>query len=128
MAHTTFYCIMATSQVLFRILLLVVAASETQSVPVYERYETCVASQQSDYQNPFNYTEVAIFGQIILARSNRCCDLPQVITQGVFSGPDGNIIVDGYKTLNISNSVIRHLSLGSTIKNMSGQMLEDLKN
>ena len=97
-AHTTFYCIMATSQVLFRILLLVVAASETQSVPVYERYETCVASQQSDYQNPFNYTEVAIFGQIILARSNRCCDLPQVITQGVFSGPDGNIIVDGYKT------------------------------
>ncbi|CAI7995243.1 hypothetical protein GBAR_LOCUS1655, partial [Geodia barretti] len=70
---------MATSQVravLFRILFLVVAVSETQSVPVYGRYETCVASQPSDYQNPFNYTEVT--------------------TQGVFSGPDGHTTVDGF--------------------------------
>jgi hypothetical protein len=62
--------------VLFRILFLVVAVSETQSVPVYGRYETCVASQPSDYQNPFNYTEVT--------------------TQGVFSGPDGHTTVDGF--------------------------------
>ena len=68
---------MATSQVravLFRILFLVVAVSETQSVPVYGCYETCVASQPSDYQNPFNYTEVvcvatASIGQISLIKN-----------------------------------------------------------
>ena len=50
---------MAMGQV--RVLLflwLLVVAAETASVPVYGRYETCVASE---YQNPFNYTEVFYF-------------------------------------------------------------------
>jgi hypothetical protein len=57
-------------------LLLVLVDAETQTVPVYGRYETCVVSQLSGNQNPFNYTEV--------------------VTQGLFSGPDGNITVDGF--------------------------------
>jgi hypothetical protein len=57
-------------------LLLLVYGAGAQSIPVYGRYQICVVADTcSQYRNPFNYTEV--------------------FTQGVFSGPDGKVTVDG---------------------------------
>ena len=47
------------SCVLVFLLSLAEVVEMQSSVPVYGRYETCVVSEPLEYQNPFNYTEVA---------------------------------------------------------------------
>ena len=78
---------------LFLLPLALVPVVEASSVPVYGRFQTCVTSDAFKYHNPFNYTEVCV--HISVPAVDYFVGTIQVNVQGSFTGPDGNVTVDG---------------------------------